>query len=342
MRTVAMLFFLALAFCPARQPAFAAQPSAGRLLPYPLKGFAVWQEDILRVCFMRTGEHAVAEVDANGNGCPDFVEDVAKQILASRDIFHSVVALPDPLHSKRYSGVRYIDVFLYDSKKMKGSRGMAFDEVSLSREYPLESTGEHSAPRGEPVKTLVIYCSIGIDPKKNLTPAHEYFHLVQNGISYIKNTWYFEGMAGWSMDALGRSWVTRPNMTAQRAKNVLSVLHDTAARDVLLYASTKIAANKFWKPLAQLCPEAHITIPVGAPVLRWRYSDGSPVVQDRMIAGAALMREILYRLGKADERAFAEQAYGKWTEANQRNALNEAYIFEAIAGAATLCAPGAI
>jgi hypothetical protein len=53
--------------------------------------------------------------------------------------------------------------------------------------------------------------------------------------------------------------------------------------------------------------------PVVRELAALRYSDGSPVHQDRNLTGAEIMRDILVDLGKMDDVALQELGYGEWT-----------------------------
>jgi hypothetical protein len=61
-----------------------------------------------------------------------------------------------------------------------------------------------------------------------------------------------------------------------------------------------------------------------------RYTDGTPVLNDLAFTGWRFMRDVLLELGKADETAFREQAYDRWSEANQFSPKNNAYILRAV------------
>ena len=66
-----------------------------------------------------------------------------------------------------------------------------------------------------------------------------------------------------------------------------------------------------------------------------RYTDGSPVLKDDQLAGSDFIREVVSQLGHADDRAFQEQGYDRWSEENQRSEKNHAYLWgviEAVVG----------
>ncbi len=44
-----------------------------------------------------------------------------------------------------------------------------------------------------------------VDPKHNVTPSHELFHIYQNSVMMFKQSWLTEGLARWSESLF--SWV---------------------------------------------------------------------------------------------------------------------------------------
>lgn len=92
------------------------------------------------------------------------------------------------------------------------------------------------------------------------------------------------------------------------------------------------AAEHFWNPLAQQnddrgqIPDS----PKLQQILSLTYTDGSPVLKDLQLRGAALIRDILIELDRVDDVAIREQNYDRWSEANQRSSQNNAYLLRAI------------
>src|SRR5690606_42150143 len=95
-----------------------------------------------------------------------------------------------PLESPRYQtqGATHVLVRFRNLQKVNGR---AFDEV-------------RRLPSGECVLIVEITARYR---SGNLTPAHEYFHQVQNGYTPFKRPWYYEGSARWSETILGKSVV---------------------------------------------------------------------------------------------------------------------------------------
>jgi hypothetical protein len=57
-----------------------------------------------------------------------------------------------------------------------------------------------------------------------------------------------------------------------------------------------------------------------------RYVDGTPVLKDLRLTGWKFIRDVLEGLAKADDVAFRELGYDRWSEENQRSPKNNAYI----------------
>lgn len=279
----------------------------GELTLYSESGPNIWAQGPFRINFMRTGGESVPPADANGNNCPDFIEDMAKQLVAAHHIFINKAGFRSPFGSPRYSGLEYILVVVRakTNKILKGSNGRSYDEMTRA-------------------KALVMAIAREIDPAGNATPAHEYFHCIENGLTYFKNTWYSEGMARWAEDAVS---AVRPML---RSGTEIKKMLDDPALLRILYASSYKAADLLWRPLAHLCPETGAALAPNDPVLSLKYSNGAPVVRGVSLPGAAFMNLLLQKLGELDDTAFVDNGYGSWSEANQKNPKNNPYIVEAV------------
>ena len=289
-----------------------AAQSQGKLILQDDSGRSIWQVGRFRIFFDLSGEHAVATEDLNRNNVPDFVEDVAIQMNVAHHIYCDVIGFPDPLISARYINLRYIDVRIFGKSKMKGN-GTAFDELSSARDK-----------NDKKARSLVIYISRDINPRKNVTPAHEYFHQVQNGTSFFKNSWYYEGTARWAEDSIARIKPVEGNLE-EIGKNL-----DEPEWLEKLYQSSYDGAGLLWRPLSYIFPDNTDHLPQDDPILQSRYTDGSPVMQDFHFSGAAFVSRLFRRLGEVDKDAFIEQNYDDWSEKNQRHYSNNAYIIKAV------------
>lgn len=151
--------------------------------------------DRIRVFYTTDGISAVQPGDTDSNGVPDHVEDVAKQVWAARRLFCEVLGFPDPLTSARYAGVTCIEICIRDRAELGGRNGAAYDESQRARRIP----------EGKPDdRAIVMALGRHVVAAKNLSPAHELFHLIQYGATYFKNGWFLEGQTRWSEHALGQ------------------------------------------------------------------------------------------------------------------------------------------
>ncbi len=301
----------------------------GTLLPVEQGGYNIWQQGFFRIKFMRTGNEAVPSKDANNNGCPDYVEDAGAQLAAAHHLFCHIAGFASPLESSRYAGVRHIYVVVRDKTALRGRNGLAFDEISLQPDT--ESADDGGTAREPRIPVLIIALSRDIDPKVNRTPTHEYFHQIQNGMTHIKNPWFYEGMAAWAERVPGSSTGGQISRVSPR-QTLNSFLGDAGHKDQV-FAASYGAAAMLWNPLAGLCSRANASLPEGDPVLALAYTDGSPVVRSPDLSGALLMRRVLDRLGELENVPFTRFAYGAWSEASQRAPGNNSFIVEALAGA---------
>lgn len=268
----------------------------------------------VRVHYATKGEDAVPPDDGDRSGVPDRVEDMAKQVWAAHYLFCRVLKFPDPIGSERYPKVTCITVSM---RNLGGRGGLAFDASQPARQTP----GSKSTDR-----TLPIRVSCTLNAAKGGTPAHETFHLVQYGATYFKNPWYLEGMARWSEHALGREGLGPVKYSPdgpwpqklQHQAQLVQMKYD--------------AEHVLWNPIARRTDRSGLLsrTALGKKLTSLRYSDGSPVLRDRSLYGADIMREIVLELGKQDDIAFQELKYDRWSEKNQLAETNNPYIYRAV------------
>ncbi|PQO36585.1 hypothetical protein C5Y97_11365 [Blastopirellula marina] len=263
-----------------------------------------------RIFYCLEGPSAVPADDADQSGVPDRVEDVARQLNVAYRLFCEVLKFPDPLASERYPGVTCIQVSLRQSK----SNGTAFDESGRARAIPEGQPGE---------RALSIAISNRVDPQKNVTPAHEFFHLIQYGATYFKNRWYLEGMTRWAEHAVSSGGLGDVRYPAE-GPWPQSESHQNELTQLAYDAEFVL-----WNPIAQATDPSG-RLPDSAAMRELaavRYSDGKPVLADMNLRGYEVMREILLELGKLDDVAFQELGYQSWSEANQKSKQNDPYIY---------------
>lgn len=273
----------------------------------------VYQRQDVRIFYEVSGRHAVVDRDINRNRIPDQVEDLMTQVQAARLLFVEVLGFPEPLGTERFRSAKFIDIHLRHHEVLK-MNGVAYDELQRFNKA------------GDPADTrsLCFNVATSVMASTNLTPAHEFFHLIQYSTTYFKNRWFLEGTARWSERALGAGHLG--------PTRILSSWPLPEEKVASITAMAYDAAEHFWNPLAQQnddrgqIPDS----PKLQQILSLTYTDGSPVLKDLQLRGAALIRDILIELDRVDDVAFREQKYDRWSEANQRSSQNNAYLFAAI------------
>ena len=268
----------------------------------------------VRVHYAISGVDAVPPIDIDQSGVPDCVEDMAKQVWAAHRLFCNVLKFPDPIGSERYPNVTCITVSM---RNIGGRGGLAFDKSQPARKIP----GTKPTDR-----TLPIRVSHQLNAAKGGTPAHETFHLVQYGTTYFKNGWYLEGMARWAEHALGKEGLG-PIKYSPEGPWPQKIQHQAQ-----LVQMKYDAEHVLWNPIARRTDRNGMLsqFALGKELTSLRYSEGSPVLKDRLLYGAEIMREIVIELGKLDDDAFREQEYDQWSEANQGSERNNPYIYKAV------------
>lgn len=271
----------------------------------------------IRIFYNSEGEHAVDPTDANRNGLLDQVEDLATQTTAAYLLFVDALGFPDPFQTERYRGAAFLDIHLL-SKTVLGSNGVAYDELQRYRrpQDPKNTT------------SLCFNVATSVHPAVNLTPAHEFFHVIQNSITHFKNGWYTEGTARWSERALGVGGI---GPVGYQGCWPLAEKDQTA-----LFYMRYEAAERFWNPLAlAVDPQGIIPEDRVAPELRQlTYCNGAKVFKDFRLHGWQLIRDLLVELGRVEQAAFRELGYAAWSEANQLSPSNNGYIYRAAADVA--------
>lgn len=286
----------------------AAEPSSAK------PGFShTYQRGKIRIFYDLSGPDAVDPADVDQSGTPDQVEDIFKQIWAAYTLFVETLGFPDPFRTARFGSAVFLDIHLLGKARLHGN-GVAFDELQTFRR-----------PSDPPAtKSLCFNVSTAVKAHRNLTPAHELFHLIQYGASYFKNAWYSEGMARWSESALGLGGIGK---VSQEKPWSLS-----AERQAVLFDMSYQAAVEFWNPLAlAVDPVGQIPAERVNPCLRrLTYSTGAKVLADLRLHGWEFMRDLLGELGKADRAAWEELRYDRWSEKNQNAPENSRFIYQAV------------
>ena len=267
----------------------------------------------VRIFYGTSGQHAVEVADVNANGVPDQVEDVMTQVSAARKLFVEVLGFPEPLQTERFREAKFIDIHFRHKDVLK-MNGVAYDE--------LQRFNKPGDPPG--TRSIAFTVATSVKAPANLTPAHEFFHLMQYGTTYFKNRWFLEGTARWAEPALGAG-----DLGPAR---VLSQWPLSAEQQASVTAMAYEASEHLWNPLAaRMDKEGTIPNPTVLKQLQaMAYTDGTPVLKDLRLTGWTFIRDVIVEFGRIDDIAFRELGYDRWSEENQRSVKNDGYMFRAV------------
>ena len=269
---------------------------------------AIYRQGIIYVIYDETGERSLAnKTDANSNGVPDVVEDIATQVNAAREVFNTL-NFPDPFVAVRSLQVSSIEIYI-EAKKILKVGGTA---SNLVRTKSLHDPNER-AFQIKIVNTL--------NPHTSSTPTHEYFHLVQFSATQFQNLWYAEGMARWAQDAVDKT--NYPD-----GADIHFKLKSKSAAEKI-FKGKYDTADFLWFPLA-VKKRDKIILPA-ALIEKYKYVDGSPVFHDNIFFGANVMLKILHAM-KSKENLAAEKFGGveKWRKKGRGSESNNEIILDCV------------
>lgn len=216
-----------------------------------------------RVWYATEGEHALKYLKANSdsNNTPMIVNDLLLQLHSADKYYNQRLGLTPPLSQPRYKLAEFINVYLLAMDK---GNGLTFDEV----------VAEKAARRAKRYSCGVkIHINSDLQPSRNVTPAHELFHLYQYSNSMFKMRWYLEGMTRWVEQAFRGS-------SPKELKKVVP----TNCVDIF---SESYTASRYWQGLARRQQADDIII--SSSERKLRYSDGQAVFQaDTFKNGSAI------------------------------------------------------
>lgn len=265
------------------------------------------------ILYNTSGEHALPsskQKDLNKNGVPDFIENIAIQLITADQLYQDVFSLRSPLNSPRYlkEEVAFIKV---NMKNGMDFDGIAYDHVSRIQYQEQQKAWD--------AKTLVIDISNSIK-HTNHTPAHELMHLYQNGYTLFKTRWYTEGMARWVEAALAKGTGKigeLPRTVEERQKQVFDQTYGAA---------------KFWTALAKATDQQEGKLDLEEKLLACVYTNGEPVIEDAYFYGAVLLKEVLEALDEEDNVVSRREGLKPyfWEEKRQKSADNNENIWKAI------------
>lgn len=250
----------------------------------------------LRFRYSVEGGNALpSTADMNANGVPDIIDDMALQMRVADQIYAEAIDLTRPLEMPRYAKAQFIDVFV---KKMDQGNGLAYDEVV---NYRLPNDGKDGQ------------CTLRIDVNKdlarrNLTPAHELFHLYQYAYSNFKARWFLEGTARWA-EGIFRSG-SAPQQPLPKTQQEI--------RTSLFAASYN--AGRIWTRLASLSDPQERTSLTGW-VTQAKYTDGSLVLPRDTVRGAGYLKSVFQGFNDLSGTISEEKGWPRynWREADQKS-----------------------
>lgn len=305
----------------------AGAPAAERV-----QGWPAWQRgrvalercfvcDEFQIHYTLSGTNALPvadQCDDDHDGVPDKIQNIARQLQTAKRCYVEALGLRHPLESPRYKGrVQHIDVNLW---ALSGKNGMAGDAI-VNYHRPGDP------PEGVAVVTVDLSAKL---PARNLSPAHELFHIFQNGYSLFKNAWYYEGLARWSEDLL-RAGVGEAGALPASAAEVEALF------------KRSYDASRFWQELARVTdPAGTVRIPLDLRTTGY-IGGGKPIIEDDRFRGAALLKALLEELDRADDVVARQRGLDPldWSEGQQRSGENDRAIWAAMLTVSRRLAPDA-
>lgn len=98
----------------------------------------------IRIFYDTEGSNAIDKADADDNGLPDQVEDIAKQTWAAYTLCVETLGFPDPFKSERFGKAAFLDIHLIN-KSTLGSNGVAYDELQSGLRRHWKGIGNDTA-----------------------------------------------------------------------------------------------------------------------------------------------------------------------------------------------------
>lgn len=238
--------------------------------------------------------------DRDGDGQADKIQDMALQLQAAATLYNHFFQTSGVAAFPRYRDVVAIQAFVLAKQKYNGE---AFSE-------PYFDPGARGC-------VLRFHVSAALQPR-NLTPAHELFHLYHYAHTPIQRAWLREGTARWA-EAAFRKGVGAAQPLPATSEALLAVTRES------------YRAGLMWNRLAALLdPAGRFEIPAAAA--RLRYVDGTPVIPDDRLHGVAFMRDLFRALRAESERIGRERGRSpsEWTRAQRHDAALDAVIWSVV------------
>jgi len=267
----------------------------------------VYQLNNFRVFYSLRGKNSLSDKsDLNRNNIPDIVENIALQLNVADQIYSNSLGFINPLKNKRYTNkVKYIDVHILNLQ----NHGSAGDSI-IKYNYKYIKSSEKSI-------SISVSNKIKFD---NLTPAHELFHIYQNGYTMFKNRWYTEGTARWS-EFLFKKGTGKQHKLPQNIKQIDNLLSRT------------YGAKFFWNRLLFLCAKNHRKFNISRELKKVVYiGSQQKVIEENSIHGYIFLLKIFQNLDYYDDVLSSEKGIESfsWKESEQKSFMNNKYILLAI------------
>ena len=261
----------------------------------------VYKHDEFLIYYTNTpsSPHYVLQRDLNHNQIPDYVEDVARQAIASRDVF-SLAGFKHPLQSERYKNqAQAISIFI---KNMKGN-GIAYEVVSKYSNLKTKS---------------VMPCSLSIHISNHLTDfpgnywttvSHEFFHLYQYGYSQFKQSWYLESLANWAERGLRVDVNSQTKKLAHLPQNVTDLEQQIFQQSY----------HQLWRRYFYLNPNDVLKIP--NRLYLQKYVNGQTIFKDQFWYGTSFVKGFLNTLEQRSNTISDAKQWPRyqWQESAQKD-----------------------
>lgn len=225
-------------------------------------------------------------------------EDIANQIRSAEIIYDEMFNVKGINYGDRYDNVKQVFVFIKPMNKYNGlvlsrSVGGVFEE-------------------GGCVLRMNINKNIS---NRNLTPAHELFHLYHFSITSINRPWLREGLARWAMHTFSGELYSEDVLpeNMEQMKNVFKKSY---------------AASSFWTRLVLLLDRSsdlHINHLNEFP----EYVDGSTIVRGDTVVGGRFVKDLFFELSERNMEL--SKTFGvEWFRNKNNNDIQDEVIFESI------------
>lgn len=242
------------------------------------------------------------------------MNDIQKQLIMADSLYQQVLQLRSPLRQPRYQQAKFINVTLVPDEK---AYGRAYDEVTTNDKLGADNC------------FLSLKISNQVQAARNNSPAHELFHLYQNGYMMFKQVWLTEGLARWS-ESLFTGKESRGETTPlpQNKKQLQQVM------------STSYGASSMWTRLFEQIDNNKLFIPPNH-VAQAIYTNHQPVIKDNRAYGTGFIGLLFDELSLQSLKVSQDKGWPPydWSEKAQRSADLNPYIWEAIKRAVNKAVP---